>query len=290
MRKRDQLLLIPFMGGLGNQLFQYAAGIYSHKFLSKKSKYFYGIGGIPTNTDRAFMLGDLLRENEIEHLGRRKYILLIVLTKLKLPIWVQEKNESDFPIERLTRKTKILVGFFQKRIYVEPVATEILAAMSTSSLFNKVVSAPTKSDIAVHIRLGDYASKPTARHAHGLSEMTYFVDAVRVLQSKRDYDNIVIYSDEAQTAYAEFVNVFGTSSTPITVSSGTNEYEDLAGISSSKGIVISNSTFSWWAAWIGTHLHNSTVIAPRPWFSKPSAADEHLLLESWIVLDREIQS
>ena len=278
------------MGGLGNQLFQYAAGIYTQKFLSKNPKYFYGIGEIPTNTNREFMLGDLLRGNEIKHLGRRKYILLIVFTKLMLPVWVQEKNESDFPIERVTRKTRVLVGYFQKRIYVEPVATEILAAMSTSSLFNKVVSAPTKSDIAVHIRLGDYASDPTARHAHGLSEMTYFVDAVRVLQSKRDYDNIVIYSDEAQTAYAEFVNVFGTSSIPITVSSGTNEYEDLAGISSSKGIVISNSTFSWWAAWIGTHLRNSTVIAPRPWFSKPSAADEHLLLESWIVLDREIQS
>ena len=162
--------------------------------------------------------------------------------------------------------------------------------MSTSSLFNKVVSAPTQNNIAVHIRLGDYASKPTTKRAHGLSEIAYFVNAVRILQSKRDYDNIVIYSDEAQTAYAEFVNVFGTSSIPITVSSGTNEYEDLAGISSSKGIVISNSTFSWWAAWIGTHLRNSTVIAPRPWFSKPSAADEHLLLESWIVLDREIQS
>jgi hypothetical protein len=208
------------------------------------------------------------------------------LTKIKASVWIQEKNEGDFPLERVTGRTRILVGYFQKRIYVEPVASEILNAMSNSSLFKKVVSTPTKNDIAVHIRLGDYVSEPAAKRSHGLSNIEYFVRAVALLQAKHDYNKVVIYSDDSQAAYTEFVNAFGRSKIPITISSGTNEYEDLAGISSSKGIVISNSTFSWWAAWIGTHLHDCVVIAPRPWFSKPSKADDHLLLDSWIVIDR----
>ena len=68
-----------------------------------------------------------------------------------------------------------------------------------------------------------------------------------------------------------------------------SELEDLAGMSASRGIVISNSTFSWWAAWIGTQLHECNVVAPRPWFATPSAADDNLLPDGWTVLDRELQ-
>ena len=57
----------------------------------------------------------------------------------------------------------------------------------------------------------------------------------------------------------------------------------------SSSIVISNSTFSWWAAWIGSQLHECNVIAPRPWFATPTAADVNLLPVEWTVLDRELQ-
>ena len=70
--------------------------------------------------------------------------------------------------------------------------------------------------------------------------------------------------------------------------SGKNEFEDLVEISSCKGLIISNSTFSWWAGWLASHLHKCTVIAPRPWRAKPTIADKNLLLESWVVVDREI--
>ena len=285
----NQKLTIPLMGGLGNQLFQYAAGVNSQVYSSKKPEFLVSNKKVFNNTQRKFMLGDLINKDEVMYLGRLKFILLILLTKIKASVWIQEKNEGDFPLERVTGRTRILVGYFQKRIYVEPVASEILNAMSNSSLFKKVVSTPTKNDIAVHIRLGDYVSEPAAKRSHGLSNIEYFVRAVALLQAKHDYNKVVIYSDDSQAAYTEFVNAFGRSKIPIIISSGTNEYEDLAGISSSKGIVISNSTFSWWAAWIGTHLHDCVVIAPRPWFSKPSKADDHLLLDSWIVIDREIQ-
>ena len=42
-------------------------------------------------------------------------------------------------------------------------------------------------------------------------------------------------------------------------------YFDLCLISKCKDFIISNSTFSWWGAWLGSH-ENKRIIAPNPWY------------------------
>ena len=277
------------MGGLGNQLFQFSAGLYAQKFLGKDPEFSSHGLTIAKNTPRSYMLGDLLSEDDKATHGRVGLAFFKLSSFIFPSVWVAENDLDDFPLERVTRNSKVLLGYFQRRQYVDAVGTELIQSLSKSNIFAQLFSYPANNNIAVHIRFGDYLTNSETRNFHGLTSISYYVEAVRFLQTSHDYDRIIIYSDNRQKALADFTSEYGIGKSPISLSSGVNEYEDLASISSSKGIVVSNSTFSWWAAWIGTQLHNCNVVAPRPWFATASAADDNLLRNGWTVLDRELQ-
>ena len=282
-------MIFPLMGGLGNQLFQFAAGLYMKKFSSKDVRFSLDGLLIPKNTSRYYMLGDLLKNSDMTVRGR------FVLASFKLgsfifpSIWISERELSDFPLVRVTNSTKVISGYFQRHDYVDSVAAEIFQSMSQSNTFSSIVHASANNDIAVHIRFGDYLNDLETKKFHGLSAMSYYVNAVNHLQSVHNYDQIVIYSDDVSKAYSDFTEAFGPSKIPVIAKESSSELEDLADMSSSKGLVISNSTFSWWAAWIGTQLHGCNVVAPRPWFANPTAADDNLLPDEWTILIRELQ-
>ena len=289
MAKFRNVLIIPFMGGLGNQLFQFAAGLHIRKFITKDA-YFSQTGLLGSkNTPRSYMLGDLLKSSDVKNRGR--FIMAFFrIASLGLPrIWVSERDLSDFPLNRVSKNTKVLLGYFQRREYVDSIATELLQALKHSNQFGTLISAPSKNEVAVHIRYGDYLTSPETKKFHGLTAMSYYVNAVNYLLSIRSFDRVVIYSDDPSKAFSDFTLAFGSNEIPVVLNVRSGEVEELASMTSSKGLVISNSTFSWWAAWIGTQLHDCTVVAPRPWFATPSDADDNLLPKGWTVLDRELQ-
>lgn len=289
MATLNRTIIIPLMGGLGNQLFQFAAGLHLRKFSSKHVKFSPSGLLIAKNTPRSFMLGDLPKKSDLTLRGRFSIAILKIASLVFPTIWVSERDLHDFPLSRVTKATKVLFGYFQRHDYVDSVSTELIRAMSQSNTFRPLVSQTEKNDIAVHIRFGDYLSNSETKKFHGLSAMTYFVNAVNHLQSRHKFDRIVIYSDDLCKAHSDFTEAFGPSEIPVVAEESLSELDDLAGMSASRGIVISNSTFSWWAAWIGTQLHDCSVVAPRPWFATPTAADHNLLPNGWTVLDRELQ-
>ena len=289
MAAKKHAIIIPLMGGLGNQLFQYAAGIHVQKFTNRHT-YFSQSGLLNTkNTPRSYMLGDLLKSSDLKSRGRFT-LAVFKLASLVVPsIWISEQDLSDFSLERVANTTKVLLGYFQRISYVDSVAAELIQAIRHSSQFGVLATTVSTNDIAVHIRFGDYLASPETKKFHGLTAMSYYVDGVNHLLTVDSFDRVVIYSDDPSKAYSDFTQAFGSREIPVVLSARSGEIEDLASMSSSKGLVISNSTFSWWAAWIGTQLHDCNVVAPRPWFATPSAADDNLLSYRWTVLDRELQ-
>lgn len=289
MAAKKRAIVVPLMGGLGNQLFQYAAGIHVRKF-TKKHTFFSQSGLLNTkNTPRSYMLGDLLKSSDTDNRGRFTLAVFKLASFVVPSIWVAERDLSDFPLERVSKTTKILLGYFQRLDYVDSVAAELIQAIRHSSQFGNLATTVSTNDIAVHIRFGDYFTSPETKRFHGLTAMSYYVDGVNHLLTVDSFDRVVIYSDDPIKAYSDFTQAFGSREIPVVLSARAGEIKELASMSSSKGLVISNSTFSWWAAWIGTQLHECHVVAPRPWFARPSAADDNLLSNRWTVLDRELQ-
>jgi len=66
---------------------------------------------------------------------------------------------------------------------------------------------------------------------------------------------------------------------------GVAPIETLNLMATAKHFIIANSTFSWWAAWIGSGKR-SHVIAPRPWLVGDRHDDRDILPSDWIALGR----
>ena len=282
---------IALMGGLGNQLFQYSFGLYLFKYFGRKISYTDTGLSVKGNTKRRYMLGDLVAFRSKNRLMRPYIILIRLFSLLFSSLIIFENGPSDEPETRIRKSSKLLFGYFQSRRFVDAVTTELLSELKKSELFAGLIPAVANNEIAVHMRYGDYAKSAITKQTHGLTATSYYVQAVRLLlKSENSYKQIVIYSDEPEHALAEFTKEYGESGISIVASNFSNEYDDLRGMASSSGIVISNSSFSWWAAWIGSNCIGSSIIAPRPWMAKPSAYDQNLISNDWVVLERELQS
>jgi len=125
-----------------------------------------------------------------------------------------------------------LNGFFQKHFLYSDYRSELRELFTFAN--NKDV--PGTGDIVVHIRLGDYVQLN-----HYLSPLIYLN-----IINKLEYDNCIIVTDDPNN---EFMNSFRSLRNCYIVSNSI--LDDFAFIYNAKRAIISQSTFSWWATFLG---------------------------------------
>lgn len=169
-----------------------------------------------------------------------------------------------------------LRGYFQDverlalhRDLVAPPVTAGISALATG--FN----APAEPYIAVHVRRGDYVSVPEYQARFGACDSQYFVDSVDVLDSSLP---VYVASDDHAWVSSEIL----TKNSRFELFDGLNMFSDLMLLICSRQLVLSNSTFSWWAAYLGGQ---EDVVYPEPWFNSPSD-DPGLSLLGWTRVSR----
>jgi len=114
----------------------------------------------------------------------------------------------------------------------------------------------TKPSIAIHIRRGDYVNNPDF---YLLPENYYILALLNHFPDMKNYQ-IVLFTDDicfAKAHFEKFKNVH--------FSEGLNDVEDMALMSLCDNYILSNSTFAWWAAYLG-QKKNSKVIYPAVYF------------------------
>ena len=290
---KSKPIYIPLLGGLGNQIFQFVAGIYLHQKHGRNIYYTTTFLHPPkflraSNTSiRNFMISELIKSDERKSLSRLQVLILQMFTSSKNRYVVAEVESNTALLDICHFKTTVFIGYFQQLKYVNTVRDELLERFSSSTTFNSLIPKSLEPRVAIHIRLGDYSSNQHARSFHGLTDISYFVEGAKILLQRLQIRDILIVSDEPERAKALFEHCFDRSDVQISCSSGLNEYEDLALLSHSEGLVTSNSSFSWWAAWLSSPL-GSEVIVPSPWFAELSKAEENLFDSRWTVLERRI--
>lgn len=132
------------------------------------------------------------------------------------------------------------------------------------------------NSICVHVRRGDYLKTP-----FGLCSPAYYKNAAAAMRSRVGSDaTFFVFSDDLSWCrnhlpVSDAVFVEGNENDPVS---------ELFLMAACRHHIIANSTFSWWAAWLGHH-DQQVVIAPDPWISSvPSCPD--LMPSSWIKLAR----
>jgi hypothetical protein len=285
------VIAVRLMGGLGNQLFQYAVGRCVSD--ARAARLVLDLGWFAADYPksvhrRTFELEGLaasearieLSESEIDRLeaplGRRRRFLR---SSPRLHV-IRERNVGLFDATVLDAPdASLLVGYWQSEKYFSPIA-EVLRAEITEWLAHAaptpdgVVTADT---IGIHVRRGDYVSNPEAAARHGVLEAAYYERAVAFVCSRTAARRVLVVSDDPEWARDHLAFDVPTDHLGTSTDDALTAF---AVLGRCVHHVIANSSFSWWAAWFNNNPER-IVVAPRRWFRDSALATSDLVPSSW---------
>ncbi len=288
------------MGGLGNQMFQYAAGrrlAHLHQTTLKLDVSYFS-GQPDANAPRSYRLGHMnVQESfaapeEIRRLGgpssdiQSRWILRLLRGVIKQrPASLLTETQGNFCPEILNApKDAYLVGYWQSEKYFHDVGNLIKSEFRVKSMLtgaNAEMAAAISSQqaVSIHVRRGDYASNPTTNLFHGLCSLDYYAAAVAKLTEVVPDPHFYVFSDDPEWIISHLRLDYPT--TYVTHTGPDEEHEDLRLMTLCRHHIIANSSFSWWGAWL-CDFPGKIVIAPRKWFNDPGVTTRDLIPESWI--------
>lgn len=135
--------------------------------------------------------------------------------------------------------------------------------------------------MGIHVRRGDYTA-PAAQKTFGLCSPEYYLRAIAMAQDRlQSRLPVVLFSDAPDEVPHDLLSRFDHVVKPDRTRPVAH---DLVALSSAQALVLSNSSFSWWAAYL-RNAADRPVIVPKPWFRVGNSADADLLLPEWISVD-----
>ena len=199
-----------------------------------------------------------------------------------------EQSFSYDPRLRDVQPGTTVLGLFQSWRYFSDFGDEIRDRMSRltkpsdwyQEMYEKIQ--PGAGNIGLHVRRGDY-TLPEQQKILGLASRAYYERSLSQLR-RMGFDGPVYLATDSPAAVREEFAGMGEF-LPIDPPPGTHPLEVVLILSRVDGLVIANSSFSWWAGFIGDRP-SQVVIAPRPWFTTTDIDTRDLLPPDWLTLDR----
>ena len=269
------------VGGLGNQMFIAAAGTALAErlgapleldfadFRTDSVGRKFALGVFPALAQRAT---GIETERALPSPIRRR------LDRVRTDVFVESGFPFDPRFERISKPVR-LRGYFQAHRYFEQLDVRSLFSLNAGNArLERIEAAVGPKWVAMHVRRGDYMNASTAAY-HGLCSDEYFLRGLA--QVRRDMDvqlPVVIFTDQPDAVSSAL-----HSSADLVAGPDPNLHEavDLWAMSHASGLVMSNSSFSWWSAFLG-HRPGRPVVAPRPWLRALDSAAADLLLPEWV--------
>jgi hypothetical protein len=182
-----------------------------------------------------------------------------------------------------------LDGHFQAEQFFAPVAGLLRLQFSfrydppphLTPLVREIEACPRS--VAMHFRRGDYAVDPRYSTQNGVLTLDYYERAVDEFQERLGDFTLYIFSDDIEAIAQEF-----RPSIPhhfVKEVQPWHSFDEIRLMSLCEHIVMANSTFSWWAAWLNSSPEK-IVIAPAPWFLGGIHNDSDVIPASWLKLAR----
>ncbi|MEK7212332.1 MAG: alpha-1,2-fucosyltransferase [Patescibacteria group bacterium] len=178
-----------------------------------------------------------------------------------------------------------LDGWWQSEKYFKSIEREVREDFSfraplTSEL--KVIGERMGQDdsVCLHVRRGDYVTNPNASREIGFVGKNYYERALEFIVKRVPSPRFFVFSDDIPWCRENLRTGFLTEFIGADYAGG-RWYEHLELMTLCKHFVIANSSFSWWAAWLGSRP-GKIVIAPKRWFNDPDLSSKDVVPESWI--------
>ena len=120
----------------------------------------------------------------------------------------------------------------------------------------------TERAVCVHVRRGDYVEIADTRERFGVCSLDYYRTAIEYLRARVEAPTAFVFSDDPKWTMTNLVLPCET--VYVTHNVGRRNHEDLRLMMACRHFVIANSTFSWWGAWLSA-APDKIVVAPRRW-------------------------
>lgn len=276
------MIVVRITGGLGNQLFQYAAGRRLAHIHNTELK--LDVTEVLSKSYRPYLL-DLFSiqatiasaEERSRMLGMSRWVpeaLEPLAHEYLHHLFPHVLREAHFYCdERLLNAgdDMYLIGYWQSEKYFSDISLMLrsdltlknpLSAKSADALHRIQDSA----SVALTVRRGDFVTDYYIHKRHGVLPLSYYERAVDAIARRVSKPSFFVFSDDIswvkkhmrlshEVVYMDFNYPDRT-------------VEDLFLISSCKHAILANSTFSWWGAWLNRNPLK-IIIAPSHWFNLP---------------------
>lgn len=236
-------------GGLCNLLFQMATTLAFAKENNTEPSF-------PNLLDQLKLINDDMYFNpKIDYAN--DYLNFFQKCKMDVPPEGAPRYEYPFHyIPTIPNDGSIVDSYFQSEKYFYKYRTEIINYFEPSNniknQINSILNTLPKQFNVMHVRLGDYLRHPGS---HNNLPISYFLNGINLLDSSFPY---IVFSDDIEMCKQNFKG------NQFIFMENNKDYIDLFLMKEGQNYIISNSSFSWWGAWLNSNAKR--VIAPSQWF------------------------
>lgn len=275
------MVISQLIGGLGNQMFQYAAG----RAVSLEL-------GVPLQLDisgfanyglhQGFELQRVFNcsvefANEVDVrniLGwQSSPIVRRVLSRQNMAMFrraglIVEPHFHYWPGINKISPDAYMAGYWQSEKYFSKVACQIREDFSFRVPMNSQNAEMAGhisrvNAVSLHVRRGDYASNPKTAATHGVCSLDYYREAIHHIAKYVEKPHFFVFSDDINwvknNLEIDFTCVY------VNHNQAAESFNDMRLMVLCQSHIIANSSFSWWGAWLNPR-EDKIVIAPRHWF------------------------
>ena len=286
--------IVNIIGGLGNQMFQYAFAYALH--LKRPEEQIL----IDTSLFKGYNLHNgfeidrifgcklpIASKKEIQKVNwyLPNYKLARVVRKL-FPSRKTLVRDEDY----LTYKPHLMDlvgdyyydGYWQSANYFDLYREEILSLFKykedlpdNCKEYYKDINCP--NSVSIHIRRGDYLTAP---NFIGICDLEYYAKAIKIAKQQISSPCFYIFSNDPKWCQDNMLSLISPSPAIIVdVNSGKDSYNDMRLMTFARCNILANSSFSWWSSYLNTR-ENKITISPSKWVNLVPSTD--IFMNDWI--------
>lgn len=275
-------------GGLGSQMGQYALGFAAAKDSGLSVKYdlsWYQRKN-PLTGDFLYPHMDLQKVFPNLHLDiayleeakmYRKYFNFSVKN---ICVYNNQVTESDVP--------RYLDGYYVNYRYIQPYTDSLKEmyrfddSLLSDYFYERVISC--ECPVALHVRRGDYVNNSAFAKIYDVTTPQYFMRGMKYIKSElQEKPTFFVFSNDMPYCKEMFATI-DDDFIFVETENKLRGAAEMALMSKCKHFIISNSSFSWWPAFLADNP-NKIVVCPTPWFSDTAPANMRTGCESAMVCD-----
>lgn len=291
------MVLVYLVGGLGNQLFQYATGKALATELNQPLQVSTALlhnrllAYITNITPRKFALSTFGISPSDSPLFNYWLTLQAISPLYHNVIWLNEAsiNYSTYSMENLSQATDVVMwGYWQSETYFakydELIRNTFTFKKKLSTLSQSLLGTiRQQNSISLHVRRGDYVTNNNANKEHGVCGIDYYERAISYIENCLGNCIFYVFSDDIDWAVANLSILLKSRAIYVLNTPEREAWEDMYLMSQCTHHIIANSSFSWWGAWLNQNPEK-IVIAPKKWYNSSEKATDSMIPLTWVRL------